>query len=165
MQLQKIEALVIGGEEVTEPVEPVGDSIVLSVDSLGLESQKYASGTKEVNGVTFEFVELGNYGNGIQMRKHSQLWNSTPFSKTIASVTLKYNEKMLGYTNPDYFEFSFGTSVKPTTSVVKWGTEEGVSDYTITPTVTDATYFFMNKVIEKYSFYFTEIIINFNEAE
>lgn len=95
MQLQKIEALVIGGEEVTEPVEPVGDSIVLSVDSLGLESQKYADGTKEVNGVTFEFVELGNYGNGIQMRKHSQLWNSTPFSKTIASVTLKYNEKWL----------------------------------------------------------------------
>ena len=165
MQLQKIEALVIGGEEVTEPVEPVGDSIVLSVDSLGLESQKYADGTKEVNGVTFEFVELGNYGNGIQMRKHSQLWNSTPFSKTIASVTLKYNEKMVDYTNPDYFEFSFGTSVKPTTSVVKWGTEKGVSDYTITPTVTDATYFFMNKVIEKYSFYFTEIIINFNEAE
>lgn len=166
LQLQKIEALTIDGtvvgEEPTDPT-PVGDALVITSDKLGLGS--YADGTGTVDGVGIEWVELGDYGNGIQLRKNSQIWNTTALSKTIKNIEIVCNAEKATYTNADWFDISFGTEMKPATSVVKWGTEEGVKEYVVTPTVTDATYFFINKINSNYSFYFDEIIINFNSAE
>lgn len=167
LQLQKIESLsldgtVVGEEQPTDP-EPVGDALVLTADKLGLGS--YADGTATVDGVGFEWLELGSYGNGIQLRKNSQIWNTTALSKTIKNIQIVCNAEKVIYTNAEWFDISFGNEMKPSSSVVKWGTEEGVREYVITPTVNDATYFFINKTNSQYSFYFDEIIINFNSAE
>lgn len=166
LQLQKIEALTLDGtvvgEEPTDPV-PVGDALVITSDKLGLG--QYGNGTATVDGVGIEWVELGDFGNGIQLRKNSQIWNTTALLKTIKNIEIKCNADKDVFTKSEWFDISFGTEMKPATSVVKWGTEEGVKEYVITPTVTDATYFFINKTNEKNSFYFDEIIINFNSAE
>ena len=166
LQLQKIESLTLDGtvvgEEEPDPV-PVGDALVITSDKLGLG--QYGNGTATVDGVGIEWVELGDFGNGIQLRKNSQIWNTTALSKTIKNIEIKCNADKDVFTKSEWFDISFGTEMKPATSVVKWGTEEGVKEYVITPTVTDATYFFINKTNEKNSFYFDEIIINFNSAE
>ena len=166
LQLQKIESLTLDGtvvgEEPTDPV-PVGDALVITSDKLGLG--QYGNGTATVDGVGIEWVELGDFGNGIQLRKNSQIWNTTALSKTIKNIEIKCNADKKVYTNSEWFDISFGTEMKPSTSVVKWGTEEGVKEYVITPTVTDATYFFINKIKSDYSYYFDEIVINFNSAE
>ena len=166
LQLQKIESLTLDGtvvgEEEPDPV-PVGDALVITADKLGLGA--YANGTGTVDGVGIEWVELGSFGNGIQLRKNSQIWNTTALSKTIKNIEIVCNADKDTYTNAEWFDISFGTEMKPATSVVKWGTEKGVKEYVITPTVTDATYFFINKIKSDYSFYFDEIVINFNSAE
>ena len=70
LQLQKIESLTIDGtvvgEEEPDPV-PVGDALVITSDKLGLG--QYGNGTATVDGVGIEWVELGYFGNGIQLRK------------------------------------------------------------------------------------------------
>ena len=166
LQLQKIESLTLDGtvvgEEEPDPV-PVGDALVITADKLGLGA--YANGTGTVDGVGIEWVELGSFGNGIQLRKNSQIWNTTALSKTIKNIEIVCNADKDTYTNAEWFDISFGTEMKPATSVVKWGTEKGVKEYVITPTVTDATYFFINKIKSDYSYYFDEIVINFNSAE
>jgi hypothetical protein len=45
-----------------------GNNVVLSVDTLGIPAQKYQEGTTTIGGVDFEYIQMGNYGDGLQMR-------------------------------------------------------------------------------------------------
>jgi hypothetical protein len=120
--------------------------VELTVNSLGLTSQSYTSATATVGGVGFEWIQLGNYGDGIQVRdkdgKTSSLWNTTPFSSPIARIELVYSStKDVTHSNPDCAIYSFGNGVDNYTCTVKLSTEAGVKTYTITPDAETYTYF------------------------
>ena len=120
--------------------------VELTVNSLGLTSQSYTSATATVGGVGFEWIQLGNYGDGIQVRdkdgKTSSLWNTTPFSSPIARIELVYSStKDVTHSNPDCAIYSFGNGVDNYTCTVKLSTESGVTTYTITPDAETYTYF------------------------
>ena len=153
------------GEKDPDYVEPtVEDQINLTVDSLGISSQKYESKTATVNGVAFEFIQLGNYGNGIQMRDKdgntSFLWNTSAFGKGIAKIELVFNSAKKTYDNPNAVIFSFGNAADSLTYSTKLSTSAGVSKYTITPDVATYTFFKLEHDIN-YSFYWDSITIYF----
>ena len=156
-------------EQPETPETPAGEKTVeLTVESLGLESEKYAAGTKEVNGVSFEFIQIGNYGDGIQMRdkdgKTSKLWSTTAFGAGIIKIELTYSTtKDVTHSNADAVIFSFGTAADNLTYSTKLSTTAGVKTYTITPNAT--TYTFLS--IEHdcgYTFYWDSIKIYYAEG-
>ena len=98
------------------PPTPVEKYVELTVDSLGIPSETYAASTATVGGVDFEFIQIGNYGDGIQMRdkdgKTSSLWNTNAFGEGITKIELQYSStKDVTYSNPDAVVFSFGNAV------------------------------------------------------
>ncbi len=141
------------------------DSIELTIDSLGLQSQKYADGTVEISGNSFEFVELGNYGNGIQMRnkngKTSSLWNTVAFAKNIESIELNVTSGKAGYSNTDALKFEFANDAAFTdASTSMLSTVKDTTNYTVIPSA--ATYTFFRVTINiTYSLYFESIVIHF----
>ena len=155
--------------EPEEPEEPEVkiDDLVLTVANLGLKEQTYADGSATVDGVTFGFIELGNYGNGIQTRnktKASSLGNVTAFKGGIKSIIIKLNENADGKHDSDgVFSFTFGNSKNPLGNAVKFNTTKGVYEYTITPNVDTYTYFSMVKT-NTYSSYFDSITFVFGKA-
>ena len=125
--------------------DPVG-GVELTVDSLGVASQSYAAGTATVGGVSFEFIQIGNYGDGIQVRDKngntSTLWNTTAFGSAIKEIVLVYSDsKDVTYANPDCEIFTFGNAMGEATCTVKLSTEAGVKTYTITPDAETYTFF------------------------
>lgn len=129
---------------------PSETKIELTVDSLGIPSQTYLGSSDSiasatVGGVTFNLIQIGNYGNGIQMRDKngntSLLWNATAFSSAIARIELVYSESMSTYNNSDAVIFSFGTSSDSLTYETKLSTEKDVKTYTITPDSETYTFF------------------------
>ena len=133
------------GHETTEEPE-VSNTVELTVNSLGLADQSYSAGTATVGGVAFEFVQLGNYGDGIQMRdkdgKTSILWNTSAFGSAIVRIDLVYSStKDVTHSNPDAVIFSFGTAVDNLTYSTKLSTTAGTKTYTITPDAESYTFF------------------------
>ena len=145
------------------PVEAV-DSIKLTVDSLGLQSEKYADGTVEVSGNSFQFVELGNYGNGVQMRnktKTSSLWNTVAFAKNIESIEINITSGKAGFSNEDALKFEFANDVAFTNaSTSMLSTIKDTTNYKVTPSAATYTFFRVTLNI-KYSMYFESIIVHF----
>jgi len=150
---------------------PVYD-IVLSVDTLGLPSEKYtgtadASATATVNGVTFEFIQMGNYGDGIQMRDKadkgtSMIWNTEAFGKKIVRIELTYSSTKSTYDNPDAVIFTFGNAVGEATYTTKLSTQKDVKTYTITPEG-DFTFFKLEYDYD-YTAYWESITIVFGDG-
>ena len=125
---------------------PAGSDVELTVDSLGVASNSYAAGTATVGGVSFEFIQIGNYGDGIQVRDKngntSTLWNTTAFSKGIAKIVLVYSDsKDVTYANADCEIFTFGNAMGEATCTVKLSTTAGEKTYTITPDAETYTFF------------------------
>ena len=124
---------------VTPPASDSVDNVVLTVDSLALPFESYNSGevSGTVGGVNFSWIQLGNYGNGIQVRdkdgKTSSFWNTTAFSAPIKEIKLVYNSEKNTYDNPDAEIFSFGNAVGAYTYETKLSTVAGTKEYTITP--------------------------------
>lgn len=143
-------------------------SIELTADALGLESQKYTAGTASYNGVSFEYVELGNYGNGIQMRTKSgvssKLWNTTALPKGIVSIKITLNNDKNVFDNTDVWEIKFGSAADALTETIKLSTVADQHEYTITPSVSTYTFFTFSKIIESYSFYVDSIKLVFEDG-
>ena len=149
-----------------EPV-PVAGEIELTVDSLKLPADSYSAGTATVNGVSFEYIQLGNYGDGIQMRdkeaesKTSFLWSTSAFGTGISKIELVYSStKDVTHANPDAVIFSFGNSMKEATYTTKLSTTAGVKNYTITPDASTYTYLYIEHDLG-YSMYWESITIYF----
>ena len=147
------------GHEVGEVTE-----IELTVDSLELTSQKYNTGTVAVSSVNFEYIQLGNYGNGIQVRDKdgntSFLWNTSAFSKPIARIELVYSSTKSVYDNTDAVIFSFGNAADSLTYSTKLSTVAGVKTYVITPDAETYTFFKFEHDCS-YSMYWESITIVF----
>lgn len=141
--------------------------VELNVDSLGLPSGSYSDGTQTVQGVEFEYTEIGNYGDGIQLRvkdgKASAIKNNTAFHAGIAQIVIRLSKTKSVYDNQNAFSFKFGTSADALGGEILFSTVKDQYEYTITPDQATYTYFSMTKVIQQYSFYFESIKICFTE--
>jgi len=123
------------------PVNPpaTGDGILeLTVDSMGLANQVYYTGTATVEGIALDLTQIGNYGDGVQMRDKngntSVLFNTTALPGKITKIELTYSpSKDVTHSNPDAEIFSFGAAQDNLTYSVKLSTVEGQKTYTITP--------------------------------
>lgn len=141
--------------------------IELTVDSMQLKSGTYQDGTVNVDRVPFTYTELGNYGDGIQMRIKdeavSTIKNDTAFHAGIAQIVVTLSDTKSVYDNADAFKFEFGTADGTYTETKMFSTVADTNYYVITPDSADYTYFKLSKVIELYSFYFKSIEICFTE--
>ena len=153
-----------------DPETPVAGNVELTVDSLGLPSDSYnaeeATGT--VNGVNFSWIQLGNYGAGIQVRdkdgKTSSFWNTTAFSAPIKEIRLVFNATKSTYDNADAEIFSFGNEAGTYTYSTKLSTVAGTSEYVITPDAETYTYLHFEHDLS-YSMYWDSITIVLAEAD
>ena len=152
--------------ETQAPAEPVNE-LALTVDSLGLESQAYTASTATVDGVDFEWIQLGNYGNGIQVRDKdgntSSFWNTTAFKAPIAKIVLVFSANKDTYDNADAEIFSFGNGVDNYTYTTKLSTVKGTKTYTITPDAQTYTYFKFEHDLG-YSMYWESITFYFADG-
>ena len=155
--------------------------VELTVDSLGLDSQKYVStsATAEdandieltapvaVGGVSFDFIQIGNYGSGMQMRdkegKTSKLWNATAFAGGITKIELTINAGKQAYDNADCMILTFGDTAKGATYSTTLSTTKGNKNYTITPDADTYTFFYLEWNLG-FSSYWDSIKVYYNEA-
>ena len=147
------------------PPTPVEKYVELTVDSLGIPSDTYAASTATVGGIDFEFIQIGNYGDGIQMRdkdgKTSSLWNTSSFGSGVTKIELQFSSSKDTYDNPDAVIFSFGNAVNNYTYVTKLSTTVGNKSYTITPNSNSYSYLHIEHDLG-YSMYWDSIKIYYD---
>ena len=144
------------------------ENIVLSVDTLDLPEQAYSAGKTTVGGVEFEYIQLGNYGDGIQMRDKngntSSVWNTAAFAAGIARIEIVYSDsKDVTYANDDAVIFTFGNEVKGATYTTKLSTTAGEKTYTITPDAETYTFLTIEHDLG-YTMYWKSITIVFADG-
>ena len=144
-------------------------AVNLTVDTLGLGAYSSDETSKNVFGTSFSFIQLGSFGNGIQMRDKngntSSLWNTTALGTGIKKITLTWSASMsIDHANADAVIFTFGNDVKGATYSTKLSTEAGVKTYTITPDADTYTYFYMEHDLG-YTFYWESIVIEYAADE
>ena len=126
-------------------VDPTVGYVDLTVTTLDLASGQYTAGTVEYAGVGYEYTELGNYGDGIQMRikegRVSTLWNTTAFDKPIVKIELAVAASKSSYDNADALIFSFGNAADSLNKEVKLSTVAGTKTYVVTPDAATYTFF------------------------
>lgn len=143
--------------------------VEFTVESLGLASQAYTASTATVDGVAVEWIELGNYGNGIQMRdkvadggKASMFWNTSAVAGNITKIEFTYSDSKKAYADNNII-VNFGNEAKGADCAKTLVTEKDVKSYTITP---DGDYtFFYIEWDSDYSSYWKSIKVYYSEAE
>lgn len=145
-------------------------SVAITTDVLNIPYRSYTDGdvSLQVDGTTvgLSFVELGNYGSGIQCRinssnssLYSTLWNTTAFPYAIESITFNYNSSQSN--TSARMSLAFGSSVITTdSSTGNIAFETGDTSLTIDAPDTSSTFFRINHSVAG-AFYFDSIVINF----
>lgn len=151
---------------VTIPAIVIDDPNTVIINSKNLKiANSYADGKVTFDGVTISFKQLMDNGNGIQMRQkdgvYSSLWNTTAFERAIASITFKLSSTKSVYDNANAFAIKFGNAADNLTETINFSTVKDQLEYTITPEGKDWTFMSFTKTIEKYTFYFESITINY----
>lgn len=140
--------------------------IDLTPTSLGIAGAGYADGEVAVDGVNFGYTEIGDYGNGIQMRtkneKSSAIWNTVAIPGNITKIVLTYNADKKTYDNPDCFSFTFGSAADALNAEVKLSTVADQKEYTVTAPEGEYTFFKMLHTYN-YSFYWDSIKVYYEE--
>ena len=148
--------------------DPNAGYVDLTVTTLDLAFEKYAAGTVEYAGVKFEYTELGNYGNGIQMRikegRTSTLWNTTAFAKPIVKIELAIAASKKAYDNDDALIFSFGNAADGLNEEVKLSTVADNKTYVVTPSAATHTFFKVQHNLSKNSGYWDYIRVWFEDG-
>lgn len=170
------------GEEIVEVVAATGhifenkvctvcgdksaNQVVLNVNSLGVPSQSYVDGNGNVDGISFEFKQIGNYGNGIQVKgdRYSTIWNTAAFGNGIKKIILVHNSAKNTYNNTDSDTFTFGNEAGEAAYTYKLSTVSGVKTYEITPDK-DTYTFFKYERINTYACYWDSITIVLEEPK
>ena len=138
--------------------------VEFTVDSLGLKSQAYTASTTTVDGVAIEWIQLGNYGSGIQMRdkdgKTSMFWNTGAMPGGITKIEFTYSSSKSTYNN-NYMIVNFGNDAKGADCAMKLTTQKNVKSYTITPDAETYTFFYI-EWDTNYSSYWDSIKVYYN---
>lgn len=142
-------------------------SIVLNAENLvGPVQTAYGAGEKTIDGITFGYTELGNYGDGIQMRtkngNSSSVYNTVAIPGNITKIVLVYSSTKDTYDNPDCFSFTFGAAADALNAEVKLSTVAGTKEYTITAPEGEFSFFKMLHTYN-YSFYWESITVYYEE--
>lgn len=150
--------------------------ITLDVDTMQLVAQSYQDGTVTIDRVAFEYTELGNYGNGIQMRSkpttattpdeltdNSTIKNTNAFHAGIKMIVVTWSDTKSVSNNTNALSFKFGTSADDLGHEVMLSTVQGQTVYEIVPDAETYTYFSLEKTLYQYSMYFKSIQICFTE--
>lgn len=145
-------------------------SVAITTDVLNIPYRSYTDGdvSLQIDGTTvgLSFIELGNYGSGIQCRinssnssLYSTLWNTTAFPYAIESITFNYNSSQSN--TSARMSLAFGSSVITTdSSTGNIAFETGDTSLTIDAPDTSSTFFRINHSVAG-AFYFDSIVINF----
>lgn len=148
-------------------VSAAEQSVEYTVDSLGLEAQAYTASTATVDGVAVEWIQLGNYGDGIQMRDKngntSMFWNTEAFPGGITKIELTYSDSKKVYDDNNMI-VNFGNEAKGADCAKTLVTSASTKSYTITPDSDDYTFFYI-EWDTSYSSYWKSIKVYYNEAE
>ena len=124
--------LAIGASAATEKC------VEFTVDSLGLESNAYTAKTATVDGVAVEWIQLGNYGDGIQMRdkegKTSMFWNTEAVPGGITKIEFTYSDSKSVYKD-NHMIVNFGKEAKGADCAKTLVTVANTKTYEITPRV------------------------------
>lgn len=141
-------------------------SVEFTVDSLGLESQAYTASTNTVDGVAVEWIQLGNYGDGIQMRDKngntSMFWNTSAVDGKITKIEFTYSDSKDTYDNNNMI-VNFGKEAKGADDAQVLVTVKGTKSYTITPNG-DYSFFYI-EWDTGYSSYWKSIKVYYEESE
>lgn len=150
--------------------------ITLDVDSMQLKSNTYQDGSVTIDRVAFEYTELGNYGDGIQMRSkpttattpdeltdNSTIKNTNAFHAGIKMIVVTWSDTKSVSNNTNALSFKFGTSADALGHEVMLSTVQGQTVYEIVPDAETYTYFSLEKTLYQYSMYFKSIQICFTE--
>lgn len=150
--------------------------ITLDVDTMQLVAQSYQDGTVTIDRVAFEYTELGNYGDGIQMRSkpttattpdeltdNSTIKNTNAFHAGIKMIVVTWSDTKSVSNNTNALSFKFGTSADALGHEVMLSTVQGQTVYEIVPDAETYTYFSLEKTLYQYSMYFKSIQICFTE--
>ena len=164
-------AMALSMLSMTVSAAPTEKCVEFTVDSLGLESQNYTASTATVGGIGVEWIQLGNYGNGIQMRdsekngewRTSMFWNTSALGSGITKIELTFNSNKKTYDNADAVIFTFGNAAKGADYSTKLSTTAGVKSYTITPDAETYNYFYIEHDVG-FTFYWDSIKVYYNEG-
>lgn len=150
--------------------------ITLDVDTMQLVAQSYQDGTVTIDRVAFEYTELGNYGDGIQMRSkpttattpdeltdNSTIKNTNAFHAGIKMIVVTWSDTKSVSNNTNALSFKFGTSADALGHEVMLSTVQGQTVYEIVPDAETYTYFSLEKTLYQHSMYFKSIQICFTE--
>ena len=144
--------------ETQNPVE-------LTVDALGLEA--YSASETTVDGIGFQWIELGSYGDGIQMRikngNTATIWNTTAFAANVSEIRFVYSStKDVAYSNANMLSIKYGNAVDALTNEVKLSTVAGQKEYTVTLSG-DAT-FIRLELLDAHTYYWDSITFAFGDS-
>ena len=119
-----------------KPDTPAGDHLNFTVDTLALPADKYTSATGSVGGIGIEWIQLGNYGNGIQMRDKdgntSMFWNTSALPNKITKIEFTFNSEKKVYDGNNMI-VNFGKTAKGADCAMTLTTVADKTTYTITP--------------------------------
>lgn len=152
------------------PDTPVQSSIKLTVDNLNIPSNSYRTETttETVDGVSFSFIQIGNYGDGLQWRTkdgtQGALWNTTALAGNIEKIVFTANEKKLAdATKNKKYSIKFGNTVACESTSMEVTTDTTNGNMTIVPNG-KYTYFHIEHANNR-SQYFTSIEIFYVAAD
>ena len=140
--------------------------VEFTVDSLGLAEQSYTASTATVGGVDVEWIQLGNYGSGIQMRdkdgKTSMFWNTSAVPGQITKIEFTYNGAKKTYADNNMI-VNFGNEAQGADCAMTLTTVADQKSYTITPEG-DFSFFYI-EWDTGYSSYWDSIKVYYSEGE
>lgn len=131
-----------------EPPTPSVDPITLTdANLLGYAGTNlsYGDGNATVNEVKFVWVEIGAYGNGLQMRtkngKSSTIYNEDALPGALKSIKITLDSGKQVYANEHALTFSFGDSAACNKKTITWDTVADQKTYELDVGAEGCNYF------------------------
>lgn len=157
--VNKVEAVFVSSTEVKT-------SSTLDCEALNIGSS-YGDSKATVDGAAWTVKQLGNFGNGMQMRYKnnvaSAFWNTTELPGTIKSVIITLNAAKPQKGNLVFVAFG-ETEQSAATAGSNVSFEEATRVYTVTPSVENAKFMKFSHLTSGGSAYIDSVVIEYNVA-
>lgn len=136
----------------------------LDTETFGLSSYNKTEATKTIKGISLSYLNLGDFGDGIQMKSTSYLFNTTAITKGIKTITFTVTSSKAETQSNRNFIIGFGkTNVDDwTDKLVPVTCTDGTATYTISSGASNNTYQFFRLVYTgSNSAYFSSIVVKY----
>ncbi len=153
--------------------QDLSKQVEINVDTVSMVTSypKDAEATSKIGDFEFAYLQVANYGNGMQFKAGSKdettgavtpvsyFRNASAFTKGIASIEVNLNAKMTDDYN-DALLFSFGTTNEYKDSTYSLSVKGAVTTYVVTPNATTYTYFKVQNTFSR-ACYIDSIVVKF----